>query len=571
MGMGRAFVALSGDASSSFWNPAASATIDRTEILAFHTSLFMDTKYDCLGISYPLELGVFSVSAGRIGSDNIIGRDINNIVTGEFSSSESQYGVSYARAVAFGISGGITFKVANQRIGGMSGTGFGADFGLQYRSSYVENLTLGLAFNDLLSPGIKLESIEDHYQTLSRFGMAYSRELNDKISSLLSLELTKSSGRGTGFHSGLEFEFYRQFSLRAGIDRGMISFGGGMVYNFVKLDYAFENLENLGGSHRISFGFTFGKSLSGGREETRARIVALEREKWLTEIKTGREKQSTQLLVEADSLKELGRYDDALGTYQRAYLLDSTSVKARIMSDSMITLVIENALQSAGDLKRRELIAGRIESALSDFQNGYYNESISKLNLLLEIDPGNESVIDLLNTVEETRSREIGDRISRARRYRDEGDYIKAHSEWNRLLVLDRTNAEAISQIAELNKRINSDRLIADAVTAIEERRFEAAVEYLNRAGEIRPGDETIKALKNEAMAKSAPPTTIEDIKSSPADWEKYLLGLENYQSADYSGALGVWENLRTSYPNNSELDKNIDQARQRLAAESGR
>lgn len=168
MGMGRAFVALSGDASSPFWNSAASATIDRTEVTAFHTSLFMDTKYDCLGVSYPLELGVFSLSVGRIGSDNIIGRDENNIFTGEFSSSESQYGLSYARAVSFGISGGITLKATNQRIGEMSGTGFGADLGFQYKPSFLDNLTLGLAFNDLLSPGIKLESVEDHYQTLDR-------------------------------------------------------------------------------------------------------------------------------------------------------------------------------------------------------------------------------------------------------------------------------------------------------------------------------------------------------------------------------------------------------------------
>ncbi len=571
MGMGRAFVALSGDASSPFWNPAASAAIDRTEVVAFHTSLFMDTKYDCLGVAYPLDLGVFSLSVGRLGSDNIIGRDENNIFTGEFSSSESQYGISYARAVSFGISGGITLKAANQRIGVMSGTGFGADLGFQYKPSFLDNLTLGLAFNDLLSPGIKLESVEDHYQTLSRFGIAYSRGLSDKISSLLSLELTKSSGRGTGFHSGVELTFYRQYALRAGLDKGRFSFGGGLVYKFVKLDYAFESLENLGGSHRISFGFTFGKSLSKGREEARARIVERERENWLNEIRSEQKRRLEQLIAAADSLKELGTYDDALGYYQRAFLLDSTSVKARIMSDSMIALVMEQAVLSAGDQKRQELIAGRIGSAMNDFRNGYYNESSAKLNLLSEIDPGNKSVIDLLNTVGETRAKEIGDRAKTAGRYEDEGDYLNALSEWNRLLALDRTNNEAAARIAELNKQIDADRLIANAVTALENRRYIDAADYLNRARSIRPESDTIKALMNEAMAKSAPPTTLEDIKTSSADWENYLLGLENYQSGDYSGALRIWENLRISYPNNSELDKNIDQARQRLAAESGR
>jgi len=72
----------------------------------------------------------------------------------------------------------------------------------------------------------------------------------------------------------------------------------------------------------------------------------------------------------------------------------------------------------------------------------------------------------------------------------------------------------------------------------------------------------------SEARAKSVPPTTIEDIKSNPEHWNRYLSGLESYQQSDYKKAIEIWTDLAKIYPNNSDLNKNINQARERLAAE---
>ena len=572
MGMGRAFVALSGDASAPFWNPAASALLDRAEVTVFHTTLFLDTRYDCFGLSYPLaDIGVFSVSAGRLGSENIEKRDINNINIGEFSSMEAQFGLSYARSAGFGLSGGITFKAANQRIGGVSGTGFGADLGFQYRPLFVDGLTLGAGFNDLVHPGIKLENVEDKYQPLSRFGASYLLAFNNRISSTGSLELTSSHGKSAQMHAGIELEFYKQFFLRAGADKNRISFGAGLVYNFVKLDYAFENVEFLGGSHRISIGFMFGRSITRSRSEARAKIVEQEKVNWLNSLQSEQRLESERFVAAGDSLMGSGKFQEALVFYQRSLFLDSTRSRAQMMSDSMITVIKVQAVGAVGDQKRKELIAGRIGSATEDFKNGFYNESIAKLNLLLEIDPGNKSVTDFLSTVEETRRKEINDRAAMARSNQNKRDYVNALAQWNRLLTLDRANAEAPGQIAYLERQIRADRLMAVAVAAMNERKFTEAAGFLRQAQDIRPDDATIRSLMIDARAKAAPPTTLENIKSSQKDWEKYLSGLESYQSGDYAGALRIWEDLRQSYPNNSELDNNIDQARQRLAAESGR
>jgi len=572
MGMGRAFVAMPGDPSSAFWNPAATALLDRAEFMAFHTTLFLDTRYSSLALSYPLDiLGVFSVSAGLLGTDNIDQRDVYNIRTGTFSSYESQFGLSYARPLAHGFTGGLTLKSASQRVGAASGTGYGADLGFQYHPRFIRNLTVGLCFNDLIRPGIKLEKAEDRYQTRSRFGAAYSREFNGMVSSLASFELESSDGRSAALHAGLEMQFYRQFFLRAGLDKSRISFGAGMAYNSMKLDYAFENVQYLGGSHRISFAIAFGKSLEKSRLQTRAEILEQEKGNWLNSLESERRSQSERLIHAADSLLKLEKYQDALVHYQRAVILDTTSTRAGVMSDSVIVLIMNQAVNAAGDQKRKDLIAGQMGSAMKDFQNGLYNEAISKLNLLLEIDPGNKSVADILDTAGETRRKEISDRANVARSLRNEGNYAGAVAEWNKVLALDRNNADAIRSIDELNDQIDADRLISEAVGAMKDRRYNDAVSRLNQAEKVRPDDRTIQSLMVEARSKSAPATSLEDIKSSSLNWEKYLSGLQSYQSGDYSGALRIWEELRKAYPNNLELDNNIDQARQRLAAEGGR
>ena len=567
--MGRAFVSLSGDASAPFWNPGASASIDKTEVMAFHTSLFLGTNYECLGLSHPLgEIGVFSLSVGRVAADGIERRDEFNRLIDEFSSSESQYGLSFARDIGFGLSGGLTLKTVTVDIGNVTGSGFGADLGFQYRPAFVRGVTAGAAFTDLIRPGVKLISVKDEYQTITRFGISSQNRLFKDARSTVCLDLEKTLGRSVRIRAGLEMAFYRQFSLRLGYDDGRPTFGAGLLYDFVRLDYAYENIEYFGGSHRISIAFAFGKSVAQAREENRARIIYEEKEKWEESLESERENESKSLMTLADSLKDQGQYHEALGYYQRALALDAGSVEAQTKADSMMARIIDRAVADAGDKKRKDLIAGRIESALNDFRQGRLNEAISKYDLLLEIDPENETVIDLLRTARETRRKEIEDGRNTARAYQEAGDYVNAIAAWNHLQALDRTDAEAVNSISALKDELKVGNLVTAALTAIENGRYAEAVSHLKQAANLKPKDKTIASLLKEARAKSAPQTTLEDIKSSPDHWRIYLSGLESYQASDYEKALGSWQSLREFYPNNPELEKGISQAEQRLAAE---
>jgi hypothetical protein len=58
-------------------------------------------------------------------------------------------------------------------------------------------------------------------------------------------------------HFGLEFRFSEYFCMRGGLDRGNPTFGAGLTYSFLSLDYAFLGHVDLGSSHRASISGRF--------------------------------------------------------------------------------------------------------------------------------------------------------------------------------------------------------------------------------------------------------------------------------------------------------------------------
>jgi tetratricopeptide (TPR) repeat protein len=571
MGMGRAFASLPGDASSVFSNPAATASIDRTEFTAFHTSLFLGTNYDCLALSHPIGmLGVFTLSVGRLGTGDIIQRDQFNRPEDTFSASDFLLGFSYARSIGYGLAAGLTVKDVGLEVGDDAGYGFGMDLGFHYAPYFAPGLYVGIGLADLIQPRIKLRSAEDVYQTVSRFGLSYSREFNENFGAAVVTEIEKIGGRDSRFHPGLEVGLYQSLFLRTGYAHDRMTFGGGVAYNIIKIDYAYENIEHLGGSHRVSFGVSFGKSVRKSRDEMVFKAVETEKATWQESLDRQRSIDYATYLSRGDSLCAAGKHQDALINYQRALVIDETSEKARVMADSMMDIIITVAASGARDQRREDLTLKRIEAALGDMKAGRFNQAISQYELALEIDPANTKVAELLQSARITRTSEIDNMRRRARAYRQSNDHSNAITEWNRLLGLEPQDSEALSGIETSKSELRVSDLVASAVRAIDEGKFSNAVTFLNEAQTLKPNDKAIQSLLSEARAKSAPITSLTDIKSNQEHWDIYLRGLERYQAGEFKQALDSWESLRPHYPNNSDLENNIGQARQRLATEGG-
>jgi tetratricopeptide (TPR) repeat protein len=571
MGLGRAFVSLGGDASTAFSNPAGTALIDRSEFAAFHTSLFLNTSYDCLALAHPVgNAGVFTLSAGRLGTGSFTGRDQYNRPDQDISASDTQLGLTYGREVGAGFATGLTIKGVGQEVGSNSGYGFGLDLGFQYRPRFANGVCLGIALNDLIQPSIKLRDIKDKYQTVSRYGLSYSRKFASSFAATGIFDVEKIVGRKAMIHPGLEMAFYDNYFLRLGYDNDRPTYGAGITYGSISLDYAYEDIQFLGGSHRISLGISFGKSVQKTQGEVIAAAVETERNSWQKTLDDKKMHDCAAYLFTADSLRSDNKYQDALFYYERALAINENSIRAQSMSDSMMTLIVANAASTARDQKREDLISNRVATALDNFKAGRLNDAISQYELALEIDPTNTTVSDLLTSARATRLTEIDNIRKNAKSDQSKADYSNALGEWNKLIALEPTDTEAKTGIETSKSELRADGLVASAVSAMNGGKYSDAVTYLNQAQVLRPKDGTIKSLLAESKAKSAPATSLSDIKADKEHWAVYLQGLEKYKASDYQKALESWESLRQFYPNNPDLEKNISQAKQRLSTESG-
>jgi tetratricopeptide (TPR) repeat protein len=300
------------------------------------------------------------------------------------------------------------------------------------------------------------------------------------------------------------------------------------------------------------------------------RELETEKRGWQKELDKHRAKEFATYMGLGDSLRSAMRFQDALIYYNRALAVDESSDKARLMSDSMMSIIIADAAAGARDTRREQMTSRRIEVALEEMKSGRFNEAIMQYELALEIDPANQTVAGLLQAARSTRTVEM-DKIRRdARRHRESGEHASALLEWNRLLTMQSDDSEARQGVESARNQLRANGLVASAVASINERKYQNALTYLEQAQRIKPDDKSIQSLLSDARAKSAPATNLEDIKSSEERWAVYLRGLEAYQAGNYSEAIRNWESLRQYYPNNPDLEKNISQARQRISTEGG-
>ncbi|MBI4179957.1 tetratricopeptide repeat protein [bacterium] len=140
--MGNAFVALSDDATSVFWNPAALDMARRKELFGQYSQAFFDnTAYNMLAYKHPL--GRFGTLGGGLiieGVDDLTRRDVNANNIGAFNVSKMNAMFSYGKQMTDGFYLGSTLHILRHQIDGFSGTGFGLDAAALYRftNRYVE-------------------------------------------------------------------------------------------------------------------------------------------------------------------------------------------------------------------------------------------------------------------------------------------------------------------------------------------------------------------------------------------------------------------------------------------------
>ena len=312
LGMGGVAVALAGDVTAGYWNPAGLNRTAYPEAAYMHAERFSGiVQFDYGAVAFPINArSTVGVSFFRSGVDDIANtldawdaerdRPIANPedAISFFSAADYAFFVSYARQLHPNLSLGATAKVVQRGIGDFaSAWGYSLDVGAQYRLGIFQ---LGLNLQDvtgmLQSWSVNdeaLASLRDVYGgempvggaeivlPVARFGAGATVPLTDDLglTAGLDLDLAFDGQRAYAFNTGdmsfhprlgTELTYKGVVALRAGISdvtsserfgtQATPTLGAGLDVGAFDVDYGFGDFggirQELGYSHRVSLTYT---------------------------------------------------------------------------------------------------------------------------------------------------------------------------------------------------------------------------------------------------------------------------------------------------------------------------
>jgi hypothetical protein len=289
--MGGAFVSISNDLTSMYWNPAGVAYIHNIIAHFEHLALYADIKHDFAAIAFPLtpELSIGLSTIYLTSGDIEITTENEWDGTGQYYDViDMSLGLTVARRLTDRLNAGVTVKYLRESIWRNSANSVAADFGLII-STGIYGFDMGMSLTNIGSPmqmrGIDMQFnaqsshsglLESDAQLLGekwplpttfKVGLSNmlmgknSHFLTSNISSLLfSVDLLNALDSDLKANLGLEYVYAQQFSLRAGYrinyDEVSYSVGGGLKIRsggatIVSVDYSYTDFGVLERIHRF--------------------------------------------------------------------------------------------------------------------------------------------------------------------------------------------------------------------------------------------------------------------------------------------------------------------------------
>ncbi len=270
--LGGAFVAVSGDPTSIYWNPAGLSGLSALQLGLFHNKWFSDVTRQSAFAAYPTPAGVFGAGLTYLHMGEIVGFDVDEygepFRISNFTCYDLAGTVSYAKAIALHTSVGANLKVIQESLADYRALGFGVDAGLLFcvgdflgpGAWYpVRNITVGCDIKNLGVLGRFITKTEK-FPLEVNVGLA-ARLLGNSI--IVLAEVDKPVDGEYAGHFGLEWALRDILTLRAGYDTANefgsgITCGVGIKISDWVLDYAYVPYSDLGETHRVGIQVSIG-------------------------------------------------------------------------------------------------------------------------------------------------------------------------------------------------------------------------------------------------------------------------------------------------------------------------
>ena len=297
--MGSAFVSLANDATSLYWNPAGSAWLAQSEVLAVHTNWIADTRFDFASFVLPLEeFGTVGFNVTSLSMDDMKVTTVEKPEgTGElFSAGDLAVGVSYAHRLTDRFTIGFNAKYIQQSIWHETASAFAIDVGTIFRTDLIGGLTIGASLSNFGTPmkmsgrdarqfgildptkqgtnsqipqDIEMDSWD--LPLLFQIGVSTTPLKTDNYRLTISADALHPNDDYESVNVGGEFAFQDILFLRGGFNalglpdrEGGLSFGFGISSNSflsssttVRFDYAFRDMGRLSNINVFSLSVRF--------------------------------------------------------------------------------------------------------------------------------------------------------------------------------------------------------------------------------------------------------------------------------------------------------------------------
>lgn len=300
LGMGGAFAAVAGDASTVYWNPAGIAGIEKRQVLAMHAEQFGDLiNYNFGAYAQPTTLidparkpafGFALIHLGapdQIITNQLVFNDLNGngqIDTGELVDGNGKpYNVStlphesnnsFAGLASFAMETGVgsvgaTLKLIYENyIAGESSMGIGIDLGYLRRDFLTHNLSIGAKLQDATGTYISWSTGTNEFIVpMFKLGGAYRVEpagFNGAVLLAADADMFFDNRQAASqfwvqtmsadLHVGAELDFQEHVMLRGGFDADWHrpTAGAGLYFRMFGLDYAYLHRDEFDATHRVS-------------------------------------------------------------------------------------------------------------------------------------------------------------------------------------------------------------------------------------------------------------------------------------------------------------------------------
>jgi hypothetical protein len=236
-------------ASQGLWtmqnNPAGMANLERISLGLYYENRWMlpETAYKCGAFALPTNFGTLGVSFNQFGSSKY---------------NENKFGLAYAKDFGRYLQIGLQLDYLMLKIGNDYGKYSAVTFELGIQSHVTDKLTLGTYIFNPINFSFEQTLNHEKLPIVMRFGMAY-KFTKDFIGQC---EIEKDTERdGISLRGGLEYEAFKSFYIRAGVQTnpGMLSFGLGYAIRFAQINVAAQLHNELGASVQIGMIFSIGK------------------------------------------------------------------------------------------------------------------------------------------------------------------------------------------------------------------------------------------------------------------------------------------------------------------------